>query len=388
MSKPLHICIFTSAHALDDMRVRHKVAASFVAQGYRVTWAGCNRSLFDRRACLGEGIEFNLVAPKSRRLGRLVSLFQLTAMIRSMPKIDIFYAPELDTAMLILALRVLTRGRARLVFDVHESYDTYMIENFLGGRYFPLLSWIVRKCMKIACSRADLVMSVSNGVMEPYRSICKESIIVRSCAPKWFAGGPAAKVGENSVFVIMHGKSDLERCTLRIIEALGLIVSEVPHVRVMMIDRFGDSGCADRRRFWEYVDSLGVRSMIDLRPGVPMKEMPVLLSQCDAGMVAYNRRMGAVSLANRPFEYMAVGLPMIAPIYACEIAKIVKEEQCGVLADFEHAESIAEGILQLVRDPIKARQMGQRAREAFLERHNWEEEIKLLFARIARWTSC
>jgi glycosyltransferase involved in cell wall biosynthesis len=82
---------------------------------------------------------------------------------------------------------------------------------------------------------------------------------------------------------------------------------------------------------------------------------------------------------------MAVGLPIIAPSYAVEIAKIIEAEGCGLLADFEDPASVAEAILKLHRNPNLCRQMGQRAREAFEGRYNWEVELRPLLDRIISW---
>ena len=37
---PGHVCVFTSAHPTDDVRVNSKIAASLLQAGYSVSWVG------------------------------------------------------------------------------------------------------------------------------------------------------------------------------------------------------------------------------------------------------------------------------------------------------------------------------------------------------------
>jgi glycosyltransferase involved in cell wall biosynthesis len=137
--------------------------------------------------------------------------------------------------------------------------------------------------------------------------------------------------------------------------------------------------------FRKHVASLNIQDVVDLREGVPMQEMPGILRSCDAGLIAYDRKLGADSLPNKLFEYMAAGLPTIAPEYSPEIRRILETEKCGVTADFENPSSVADAIVRIRQNPEECREMGRRAREAFNKRHNWEYEVRPLLDRIRDW---
>jgi glycosyltransferase involved in cell wall biosynthesis len=141
----------------------------------------------------------------------------------------------------------------------------------------------------------------------------------------------------------------------------------------------------EARRLMARARERGVDGSLDLRPGVPMQQMPDVLRACDAGLIAYGRDLGVDSLPNRLFEYMAAGIPIIAPFYAAEIARVVEGEQCGLLADFENPASVADAIVMLRSNPEMCRAMGRRARSAFLARHNWEVEVAPLLEAIRGW---
>ena len=385
MKQP-HVCILTTAHPTDDVRVRHKMAASFLGAGFKVSWLGRDHAFFDPDSKNSTEIEFHLVNSGTGRTGRVLSRYRLAGEARAMQDVDVFYAPEPDSAA--LAAKVARRSGARVIFDIHEVFHTYMLDRWLHGMELSMVRRAVWNFVNRTCSKCDLVVGTCTPTLAPYRDACKQAMVVRNCAPRWFADVPPADIAAptRKTFSIMHGKSDLGRGTLLVIRALGLVAKHAPHVRVVMFDRFGGEDDPARQQFWQYADKAGVRSMIELRQGVPIEEMPDLLRSCDVGMIAYDRNMGVDTLANRPFEYMAVGLPILAPVYGKALSTVIKTEDCGVLVDFEDPANVADGILQLVSNADRTREMGENARSSFLLRHNWEVEVAPLLEHVERWS--
>ena len=75
---------------------------------------------------------------------------------------------------------------------------------------------------------------------------------------------------------------------------------------------------------------------------------------------------------------MAAGLPVVAsdfPLYR----QFVKDARCGLLVDPTSPEEIGTAIQWLLDHPDEAKAMGQRGRQAVLEKYNWDNEaVKLL----------
>lgn len=122
---------------------------------------------------------------------------------------------------------------------------------------------------------------------------------------------------------------------------------------------------------WELVDELGWVK----RPAV-------------ASMLARSR-MGLVVLhptENYPeaypvkmFEYMSAGVPVIAsdfPLWR----EIVEGAGCGLVVNPLDPAAIAMAMQWLLDHPAEAEEMGQRGREAVVEKYNWEAESKKLIA--------
>lgn len=109
-----------------------------------------------------------------------------------------------------------------------------------------------------------------------------------------------------------------------------------------------------------------------------------LLGGCRAGMVLFDLSPNHVAAQpNKMFEYMAAGLPVIAsdfPLWR----QIVEGAGCGLLVDPLDPNSIADAMQWILSHPEEAEAMGQRGRQAVVERYNWEAESKKLIALYER----
>lgn len=70
------------------------------------------------------------------------------------------------------------------------------------------------------------------------------------------------------------------------------------------------------------------------------------------------------------YESMACGVPVVAS-NVVGISEVVSEWQCGILFPAGDACAIAEATDRIVGDPVEAREMGHRGREAAVARFSW-----------------
>jgi glycosyltransferase involved in cell wall biosynthesis len=381
MSNPIHICIITSAHPVDDVRVSHKISQAFRSKGYHVTWVGPEHASFDSDHYDRYGIEYRLFSLGKGKLGRITGYFKAYHSALAIRNVQVFYAPDPDSAL--AAVQLARKYNAHVIFDIHEIYHDAMLVRWLKGPVFKIARDILRRAIFEICSNSDLVVGVSRSVLEPYRATSTEKMIIRSCAPAWFAEGEPANVcaDEKKTFTFMHGKAHLWRGTQVVLEALSLAKKQIQsvHLRCIMID----IGFSDE--FHQQIVALDLEDIVDLRHAVPMQEIPAILRTCDAGLIAYGRKLGTDSLPNRLFEYMATGLPIIAPSYSSEICQILEIEECGLTVDFENPVAVADAMIHLCQNPQLCREMGHKSRDAFEKRHNWEVEVQPLLDRIQSW---
>lgn len=376
-----HVCILTTAHPTDDVRVNSRLARSFLGAGFEVTWVGPSMSYFTESTTPEPDVTYRLFRPNDSRLRRATARRAAAAAAEGLSEVDWWYSPDPDAAE--VAVDVARRVGGRVIFDVHEVFHESLLDRWFPGRAPSPLRELVRRRIAATCRRADLVSGVSRAVLAPYVPDGRSPLVVRNCAPREF--GAAAVRGERAPGTrlrLTHGKAMPSNGTMALLGGLAQLGAEDQRrVAVHMVRTPALSG-GFAEDFERAHKSLLDPDLLQLEDGVPHDAVPQLLAAQDVGVVAYQRDLGIDSLPNRLFEYMAAGLAVLVPSYSTEIVSIVEQEDIGLTADFEDPSSIAAAVRWLLEHPEDVATMGRRARAAFLERHHWGVEFDGLLERM------
>ena len=106
---------------------------------------------------------------------------------------------------------------------------------------------------------------------------------------------------------------------------------------------------------------------------IPYTEMPQYIASANIGLCLYNKIDFYDKFFFSPlklFDYMASGLPVIGNDVG-QIKLIIEENNNGLLANGS-IDDIAQKIIYLRDNKIKASEMGIRSREAVIKKYNWE----------------
>ncbi|MHB2025439.1 MAG: glycosyltransferase [Elusimicrobiota bacterium] len=123
-------------------------------------------------------------------------------------------------------------------------------------------------------------------------------------------------------------------------------------------------------------------STVVMNPGVPPDDVPAVLSALDIGTLPGSTDI--ICPIKIP-EYMAAGLPVLAPDYPCN-REIVAHRETGLLFAPGNERSLAESIVELAADKALRLRLGRSAREAALAQFTWEKTwgavLQKIFGRI------
>lgn len=370
------VCIFTTAHPTDDIRVYDKFCVTFLQKGYNVKWIGPDHIFFSKAENRDKQVSWELFKNKGGLKGRISNIKNAYQALKALKNVDYIYCPDPDSAF--LAVNFKPSKSIKVIFDIHEVYHKDLLKRRTMGFELNFISNAIKKLIINVCKKADLVLAVSNKVLSYYVFDDKKSYIVRSCAPISIIDDINREaMQKNETFTIVHGKNHITRGTGVIIEAINILKKkhQAGDFKVLMIDLYGVLDGNRDNPYSVEVNKYGVEEYIDLRRGMSLREMQIELSKSNGGLISYGRELGVDSLPNRLFEFMANGLPVIVPEYAEEIVNIVKKENCGIITDMENAVKIAEAMEYLIENKEEADKMGKNGKEAFYKRHNWENEI-------------
>jgi glycosyltransferase involved in cell wall biosynthesis len=110
-----------------------------------------------------------------------------------------------------------------------------------------------------------------------------------------------------------------------------------------------------------------------------------LMHLADIGIVCLLEGQEGLSVPSKAFGLMAAGVPVVAVMSAnSEIARIVKEENCGIVVRPGESEKLADGILQLYGNKSRLKQIGANASRAVGEKYNLGEISKKYFDLICQ----
>jgi colanic acid biosynthesis glycosyl transferase WcaI len=140
-------------------------------------------------------------------------------------------------------------------------------------------------------------------------------------------------------------------------------------------------GMEDIRRF---VSELKLENT-EIRPPVPLQELPSLLAHGDIHVVAQKLRTEGLIVPSKIYGTLAVGRPVIfiGPEH-CEVAQIVHESGCGFVVAPGDIESAADALRQLALDAELRHEMGERAKRYYQEKLGRKRSVARIIDVIER----
>jgi len=176
--------------------------------------------------------------------------------------------------------------------------------------------------------------------------------------------------------IIYLGGMSRIRGLVEVIEAFADVVKKHRTWKLCLVGSCSPASFETELR--DLVRKLGVEANVEFIAWVPYDEKEKLSSQAAMGVITYLPYSNNTScLPNKLFDYMLVGLPVIAsnfPLYR----EVVEGSQCGLIVDPSKPQEIATAMEYLIEHPDEARRMGDNGRRAVLEKFNWERESQQL----------
>ena len=244
-----------------------------------------------------------------------------------------------DTAALPLAFAV--ADGAPVVFDAHE-YSPSEFETSRSWRLLvrPRVRWICRRYLP----RVAGMMAVSWGIADRYESDFGVRSVVVTNAPRFEALEPSV-VGD-PIRLVHFGWPDPQRRLEDTLAAMELL--DEHYTLDLLLAGSGPPG---------YLDSLRRRAAghpgVRFLDPVPMRDLPPFANAYDIGvfLLPPQHINQEFTLPNKFFEYIQGRIvPAIGP--SPEMARIVNEWDCGIVADAYTPEAFAAAIAATGRERL------------------------------------
>jgi glycosyltransferase involved in cell wall biosynthesis len=175
---------------------------------------------------------------------------------------------------------------------------------------------------------------------------------------------------DESVFTVAYfGDTGLRRGTLTILQAAEKLKEK--NVRFIIIGTSREQSVIEREAQNRKLDN--VKFLGWKQPSEAMK----LISMADIGICPFLRNIHHdTTYANKMFQYMALGKPVIVSDCTAQAAFVTKEK-CGLVFEAGDAEQLCEKIIQL-KDKSEYSILSRNALACVTEKYNWENYGKKL----------
>jgi glycosyltransferase involved in cell wall biosynthesis len=241
-----------------------------------------------------------------------------------------------------------------LVSTCHTWYDTDLLVSLYGRAD----RFVLRKYARVAAVSDEVRQRLLQaGVREEKIRMVRNGIDLRP-----FDGAlPSLRedaTPEHALMVGLVGRLAWEKGVDLFLRAAARVLIELPSTRFVVV---GEG--PDREKLGRLIDELKIRASVEMLGH--RDDMASVYASLDV-LVSSSRQEG---LPIAILEGMASGLALVATAVG-EVPSVVRNERTGVLVPAQDVELLAAGIVDLLRDPERRRQLGGAARQLIEEEYS------------------
>jgi glycosyltransferase involved in cell wall biosynthesis len=279
-----------------------------------------------------------------------------------------------DLPTLLPALLAGRWRRRPVVYRAHEIWS----ETHAKVRFAAFWRWLDRRLVP----RCDAVVTPDENRSRIYREeygAQREPLTVRNCPPfrppiaSTRLRDELTRRGVRFTSIVLYqGLVDSMRC----IEEIAAASRHFDEGAVLVVLGGGYGRWADPAA------ALAAYDRVVVLPRVPYAELPPLTASADMGILLYRNdcRNNFYCAPNKLFEYMMMGLPVIAADFP-GMRSIVEGEAVGACVDPEDPMAIARAVNRISGDEATRSRFRENALRVSVQRYNWERESVPLLAR-------
>jgi len=295
---------------------------------------------------------------------------------------DLVWANDYST--LAPALRIARDNGAKLIYDSHELWLATVNQFFPTRDPFPrglAFRAIVGMCRALGrwneprlARHADRVVTANESYAEVLRKrLRRRDISVVLNCPELTEPSPSDRLREllgladSDRVVLYQGMMNAGRGLLELVRSGRHLPDDV---RVVLL---GHGPLEESLR--RIVESEGLGSRVVMLDSVPQAELHGWTASADLGVLILDpvNLSKRLSLANKIFEYMAAGIPILTTDLP-ENRRILDLCECGWAIEDREPQALAKHMTRILEDREGMRRRGANGRHWFEERFNWQHE--------------
>lgn len=316
---------------------------------------------------------------KENLAGRLVNYFTFTlslffSLLFSKDKSPIFTVtnPPFLGAIVLLVSKL--KGR-KYIYIIHDIYPDGIIKiNKLSER--SIIAKIWSRLNKSILKNAEKVVVLGRDMAEAIKQIESSSKV------EYIPNGNNEELFspvkfETNPFVIANGLTDKfvvqysgNMGIWHDIKPLGSVAKKLENKNIHFV--FIGAGIRKKELFEVWENQVPGNTF--LFPYQPKSTIGQTLTACHAAIITLREGLEGMAVPSKLYGILAAGVPILGMVPEnSEIARVIREENCGYVIKPCDEEMMIKAILELRDNPEKQKLMGQNSRKAFEEKYTTQK---------------
>ena len=287
-----------------------------------------------------------------------------------------------DLPLAKVAKEFSTKYKIPFILDLHENRPEIMkmyahVRKFPGSLIISINLWL--EYQKEYVKLADKIILITNEAKEHYIStydaepskiMVVPNYVDLSLTNEFSIDKVILNKYENKFVIIYFGDTGLRRGTATIIQAANLL-KEHKDIHFLIIGRSREDENLKRM-----INELDLTS-IELKGWTPIIKAVSYIEASEIGLCPFLRNIHHdTTYANKMFQYMVYGKPIIVSDCASQ-KNLIEKEECGSVFEAGNAEDLAKKILILKQNP-KYKELSDNSFKAVINKYNWKNAVKQL----------
>jgi len=374
MGNKRHIAVCSTVHQFDDPRVFHRQAQT-LSKKYATHLYVCAPF---RQKLINSRLKIWGLPIWEKKSDRVRNILQLISYLwKENASVYILHDPEL--LIIVPFLKFFKKGK--IIYDIHENYRYLMTEKL----WIPeALRNIIAKLYVLI---ENIILHFVDMIWYPVDNIGKHYDDNRKIKKLLVPNVPDLNHFEFKVdsypkdnILIYLGTIVEDRGIRELVLAFKKILQKFPSYKLKLIGHFLSENY--KTEILNLIKEKGLEGKAEWVNRLPYREIPGILSRTKIGYINYLPTPNNMNtLSNKLFEYLSMGIPVIAPAYPNYI-QILEKHNCGICVNPANIDEIANATIELLQDEQKRVRMGKTGQKLFNEKYNWEKNEANLFKAV------
>jgi len=368
LSPRITLCHFSTIHTELKSRSFHRECLPLAAAGIGIRYV----TALNFTGCR-DGVDFIPLPAHKSRLHRIRALPSLLLQLLAQ-RADIYHFQ--DTELLPLAFALKLFYRRRVIYDAYEDFPSVARSHKSIPRLLrAIAAKIISVVERLAARHFDGLITADPFTLRRLARSGESRKLVFHNFPNLDFFPPPRPAPKNCDIVYRGGLSE-RAGTFVLLDAMRLLADHGRPARLSLIGYFDDSAAESALR--NRIRALALESSVTITGRLSHEAMAAALSGARIGVSPLqDTPKFRLNLPVKVFEYWACGLPVIASDLPC-IRPYFRNTHAGLLVRPGDAMEFAISIAWMLDHPAQASRMGQRGRDAVVERFNNHNEVRKL----------